>query len=214
MPNHMPGSGRFVQTRMGTPDTSVYGVASWRGNSMQPHKTRPLLPGAFTGQGKGTWSLIENVPPGALAFPRGPKVSGRQGTVEVYINGGATDTLDILTLTNDVTATNMLTIAIDTAEVVVTLVDAEGSTVGVCTAASLPNVVDGRPSVIRVRWDSVNPLASGFHMDVLVDGRLAPSGDFGTLPVAGWTYLQPTQLIVPHAFDGEMWSFQAATKPV
>ncbi len=84
MPNDMPGAGRFVQTPMAVPVAGVGVVPTWRGSSMQPVEVTELLPGSsFNAQGRGRFSLVT-----ATRFPRGPRLSGRQGSMDLLVRVG------------------------------------------------------------------------------------------------------------------------------
>ncbi|KKK52782.1 hypothetical protein LCGC14_3101440, partial [marine sediment metagenome] len=85
MPNDMPGAGRFVQTPMAVPVAGVGVVPTWRGHSMQPAEVTELLPGSsFNAQGRGRFSLVT-----ATRFPRGARLSGRQGSMDLLVRVGA-----------------------------------------------------------------------------------------------------------------------------
>jgi hypothetical protein len=212
MPNDMPGAGRFVQARMQIPNTQVYGVASWRGNSMQQHSVAPTLTNAsFTTSGKGKRSLTVDATPSDARFPRGPRISGRQGALDILLDGGATTTVTIASLLQESSGLVAVLVSLVSGVVNVTIKNSSGVNVGVLAAASLATVANGRSARIQVAWNSVTPIESTRHMKVLINGLLAPPGDYTTAPTAAWAYLQPTDLDVPYTFDGELRSFQAAS---
>ena len=84
MPNEMPGAIHYVRTNMATPTAGVGIPPTWRGSSMDPHTVVQQLPGAsFEAQGKGVFYLAA---PGR--FPRGPRLSGRQGSMDLFVRVG------------------------------------------------------------------------------------------------------------------------------
>jgi len=208
MPNDLPSSGRYVQYRTGVPTVVDFNAPLWPNSSTRQTLTAvpQLQPATYSFKGKGLRSLTVNVPPGDPRFPRGPRVSGRQGTLDITLKGGALDTVSIVSL--QTTATTAVLLSVASGEVNVTVNDVDGTAVGVCEAASLPTMVEGTILRVQAAWNSVAPIEEGLHMKVLVNGRVAPAGDYSTLPVTPWTYLQPTEVNVPHAFNGELLAGQ------
>ena len=111
MPNNMPGTGRYVQTPLAIPTAGVGVVPTWRGSAMQPITVTDLLPGAsFNAQGRGHFSLTT-----ATRFPRGARLSGRQGTMDLFVKvgeQGETPATGVLTSTA-VGLTNTETVTVD-----------------------------------------------------------------------------------------------------
>lgn len=111
MPNNMPGSVRYVRTNMAVPVSVVGGSPTWKGNSMGQYTVSPLLEGVvFEARGKGSFSLSQ---PGR--FPRGSRVSGRQGTLDLWLTVGAIGSVrTVAYLTDDlVNPSNYLAIKVD-----------------------------------------------------------------------------------------------------
>lgn len=85
MPNNMPGSARYVRTNMAVPTSPFGGSATWKGNSMVQHTVVPTIPGlCFEARGSGVFPLSR-----VGRFPRGPRISGRRGTFDLWITTGA-----------------------------------------------------------------------------------------------------------------------------
>lgn len=83
MSNQMPGSGMFIQTNMAVPSVGMNQAANMGGSSMQPHTAVPLLPSmAFSARGTGVQSLTVD--------QMGPRLSGRQGTLDILLVTGPT----------------------------------------------------------------------------------------------------------------------------
>lgn len=81
MPNNMPGVSRYVRTNMAAPTALVGRSPTWRGNSMAQHTVVPLLPSVcFEARGKGVFPL---------SSPGGPRMSGRRGTLDLWLTTGA-----------------------------------------------------------------------------------------------------------------------------
>ena len=88
MPNDMPGAARYVRTNMATPTAGVGVPPTWRGHSMEPVTVAQLLPGlAYEARGRGVFDLTT-----AVRFPRGPRLSGQRGTIDLHIVVGADGT--------------------------------------------------------------------------------------------------------------------------
>lgn len=90
MPNEIPGNAGFlVHTNM-APVTAGVGVhPTTRGLGMLPNTVTQLLPDcAYSARGRGRFSLDDNVPPGDVRFTRGPRLSGKQGTMDLFIRAG------------------------------------------------------------------------------------------------------------------------------
>lgn len=84
MPNEITTGSHFVQSNMAPVIASVGADPTTRGQSMAPHSVTQLLPGsAFTARGRGRFSLLTSV-----RFPRGYRMSGRQGTMDLFIQTG------------------------------------------------------------------------------------------------------------------------------
>ena len=97
MPNDMPGAARYVRTTMATPTAGVGVPPTWRGSSMNPVTVAALLPGvSFDARGRGVFNLTT-----AVRFPRGPRISGHQGSVDLHLVVGLDGTARTLCYLTD-----------------------------------------------------------------------------------------------------------------
>lgn len=116
MPNEMPGAaGKYVSTNMAIPTSLIGGTPTWKGASMRQPTVSPLLPGlCFEAHGWGRFPLSQ---PGR--FPRGTRISGRRGTMDLHITLGAIGTARTVAYLTDGIAgeyqANFLAVTIDTA---------------------------------------------------------------------------------------------------
>jgi hypothetical protein len=99
MPNEMSGAaGKYVRTNMAVPTALIGGTPTWRGSSMAPLSVVPLLPGlCFDARGRGVYPLSH---PGR--FPRGTRISGRRGTMDLWLTLGAIGTARTVAYLTDV----------------------------------------------------------------------------------------------------------------
>jgi hypothetical protein len=111
MPNDMPGAARYVRTQTATPTAGVGVYPTWRGSAMEPNIVVDLLPSvSFEASGKGVFDLTTSV-----QFPRGSRVSGRQGTLDLSIilgSDGTARTVCYLT-DNPVEPINVIAVRVD-----------------------------------------------------------------------------------------------------
>jgi hypothetical protein len=111
MSNDLPGSGRFVQVNQAIPTVSLVVDPSWCGCALETPTVVPLLPKvSFDARGLGRFSLTTDE-----KFPRGPRVSGRQGTVDLWVKMGVTGTARTIAYLTDslVTPTSTLAVKVD-----------------------------------------------------------------------------------------------------
>lgn len=137
MPNRAPLS---IQYNMGVPTAGVGIPPTWRGSSMQSPVVTPQLPGAsFSAQGTGIFDLVT---PGG--FPRGPRLSGRQGTIDVFVRTPSiTSASGVLALSANVVDGDTVTVGTKTYTFQDTLTNVDGNVhVGLTAAASIANLVD------------------------------------------------------------------------
>jgi len=123
------GSGTLQLTKQVVP---VDGLPSTLGLSMSPQPAYPLIAGAvFYARGRGRNDLTEHVPPKDVRFVRGPKISGRQGTLDIWFTAPDNGTARTLCYLTDAPASvgNVLAIRIDTTNrPLITLTETGGST--------------------------------------------------------------------------------------
>ncbi len=88
MPNNMPGARRYVRTNLAVPTALIGATPTWKGRSMAQHTVVPFIPGqCFEARGTGVFPLSQ---PGR--FPRGTRVSGRQGSLDLWLTAGVIGT--------------------------------------------------------------------------------------------------------------------------
>lgn len=228
-PNHLVYTGQAPLTAM------TGGGATSLGRGMGPNFHAPLLPDAsFQARGLGKFDLTESVPGTDPRFPRGPRLSGRQGTLDVwYIAPTAGSARDIVALTDNndggSPSTQVILISIDaTNRPEATLIDKDGNTVG-ATAASGSAIAAGQITHVRLVWDSLNPVpgaGGGRYAALQVNGALVPVADWtgGTNPVAAWVHFPATHVWLGHAhtnndfvvggIQGTVYAFQGSETPI
>lgn len=128
-----------IQYNMGVPTAGVGVEPTWRGSSMQPATVTPQLPGSsFSAQGTGVFDLTT---PGR--FPRGSRLSGRQGTMDVNVRTVAiTQATGLLTLIGNMSNGNTVTIGSKTYTFQTTLTNVDGNVkIGTLPSDSIDNLV-------------------------------------------------------------------------
>lgn len=111
MPNDLPID-RYVKKNLAVPTAVLGGTPTWKGRAMGPDTVVPLLPGVcFEARGAGVFSLSQ-----PDRFPRGPRISGRRGTMDLWVVMGAVGAIrSVAYLTDDPNSpSNFMAIKIDT----------------------------------------------------------------------------------------------------
>ena len=194
--NQMTGTGRFGRTQIGTPTVSSPTTVTWRGNSMQPIQTFPIIDKlAFAASARGLFDLTTSE-----RFPGGPRVRGARGTIDAWIVGGTGDHQFFALQAVAQTAPAIPRIGMDMSsdEIGGVIYDAASNVVAEWSFTGA--TFSAAPAHIQLAWDSDNPINGTSHVKVLVNGELVPSGDFSDNPVAPWDEVRPTHLLFPIEF--------------
>lgn len=198
MSNDAPGAGRFVQNNMATPTAGV-GTPTWAsGSSMLAATVLPILPGvAFDARGTGRFDLTTDT-------KLGPRVSGRQGSIDLAFVAGATGTARTLAyLTDSLTSpTRYILLGIDTSNRPRLVIKDELGTTVASVTPSYTAIASGQTVLVRMTWDSLNPVYGTRQASLRVNRELIPDGDWATDPTADWTHFQPTHLVLGAGLAG------------
>lgn len=201
------GSGILSVPNMAAVTAAVGVTPTTKGRGMAPHTVVPQLPDrVFEARGRSVHDLDEpNVPPGDVRFNRGPKLTGREGTIDIWFlapTAGTARTLCYLT-DDPASPTNVIAVRIDTSNrPLVTIVDQLGTTVGEVTP-SYTAVTAGKLTHVRFTWDAVNPVDGTRHATLKVNEEAIPGGDWSTDPTSGWDHFKPTHMVLARAFSGD-----------
>ena len=108
------------------------GAATTLGRGMAPNFHAPLIPEPrFQARGVGQFNLTETVPATDPRFPRGPRLSGRQGTIDLWFTTPTAGTARTLCYLTDAPQSvgNVIALRVDTSNrPLVTLTETGGAT--------------------------------------------------------------------------------------
>ena len=198
-PNNMPGSGRFVQTRVATPTATFdQAAATWRGSSMLHSRVFPILGNAtYSAKGRGLFNLTETVPPKDARFPRGPRVGQHAGTIDAWLTAGSAGGDFILFQSGPDLTTPYHTVYLDnTGKLGAYIQDELGNVVVSFLSASIATAVNTRLCHVRIAWDSRAAISGTATVVASLNGNVVPSADYSAGPAVTWTGFYPTHMAV------------------
>jgi hypothetical protein len=199
---------------MGVPDVTGPTPLWTSGSSLvEPVVTaRAFSDLVFSAAGRGQWELSE---PGM--FPRGSRVAGVRGSLDVVVTLGATGTARAICYLGD--AVHRTALAVDVSNrPLVEIMDASGFVVarGVPTGAAL---AEGQRVQVRWVWDSTSAVAGARYVRLQVNGVDVPGSDWAVNPTSAWIAFRPQVLVLAGgvtvhspfaAFNGDVEAVQTS----
>jgi hypothetical protein len=202
--------GRLVDFRQGTPVASITAsAASWRGNSMAPLRSYPILAGqSFVARGNGRFNLVD---------PQvGPRVGAARGTLDVWFTmGSGAHSIVIAQSAYATTVAPLITLGVNAAgQAVGSVHDVGGITVAAWAATTMAGFAQGALIHMTVAWGAARPISGVHHVSVTMNDVAMPESSLVTVPLAPWVPFQPLYLttgnVTETGFDGEMLITQAS----
>ena len=172
---------------------------------------------SFVLRGAGDTSLTQSTPPNDPRFPRGPRLSGNQGTLDVWLTVG-TGTANFLQITSPITGAGIV-LGLHTSGYATGSITAEGGgSVATFAADALPGLVQNRTVHVQFAWSALVPIDGTFYAKAFVDGLPVAAADFTTPPSAAWVPFAlgnlRTGVFAGSAFNGQVLLVQASTDVV
>jgi len=212
---HAHGSNVLVTNQMATPNTTG-GAPLWdAGSSMLAPaiSARAFSDQVFSVAGRGRWALSE---PGR--FPRGSRISGRQGSIDLVIDSGSNGTTrSIFSVADRMPVTRIMHIAIDTSNRPhIEWMDLGANAVARGTPSG-PGNGSNTKLHIRCVWDCTTPVHGARHIRLQVNGVDVPDADWSPVdPTSPWTPFRPEYLITmePPNLLGAFDSFNGSIESI